>query len=533
MRIRVRGTLLAFALSALSGVALGQRPSLVVLVAVDQMRGDYISTWEQQLTGGFARFWRDGAFFTNAHQDHANTETAPGQASMLSGRFPYSTGIVANNVGVNTPDFRLVESPDTGAAPFRFQGTTLADWMKARDPRTRVLSVSRKDRAAILPVASSHSHTVLWYSPRTARFTTSTWYSTTLPQWVRDFNAERGVQRLAGRSWDLLLPATAYPEPDSVGNEGRNNFVFPHVLPVDTARLAVAVEGTPWMDSLTLALALRGVRNMELGAVATRTDLLSISLSSTDEIGHRWGPDSRELHDQILRADRYLGAFLDSLFALRGRDRVIVVLTADHGVAPVPGIQSRFGDTRTAVRVPTASFRPVVSAARAALRAAGADTTALRWEDLVLWIDRNKLGSVPVDVAALTRAFADSVRRIPHVARADVISELGAADTVRDAIARRLSRMFVPGRETHPGVLALVAVTLLPFDYFGQGNTATHGSPYDYDTHVPVAFLGTPFVRAHIAEKANVVDIAPTLAAVLGLVPSERLDGRVLKSALR
>jgi predicted AlkP superfamily pyrophosphatase or phosphodiesterase len=509
-----------------------QQPTLVVLVAVDQMRPDYVTKWASQLTGGFARMWREGAFFTDAYQDHANTETAPGHSTMLSGRFPYSTGIIANNLGVVTMDSPLIDAPDSGASPFRFRGTTLADWMKAKDPATRVLSVSRKDRAAILPVAPAHTHTVLWYSPKTTRFTTSTWYATALPQWVSDFNAERGVLKLAGKAWELLLPDAAYPEPDSVAGEGRTNIVFPHVLPSDSQRVGTAVEQTPWMDSLTLALALRGVNAMELGANSRRIDLLSVSLSSTDAVGHKWGPDSRELHDQILRADKYLGAFLDSLFALRGRAHVIVALTADHGVGPVPEVHSTFNNNAGAVRVPTAEFRPVVAAARATLRAAGADTMALRWEDLVLWLDKNKLGAKYIDVNTLTRAFTDSARRLPRVERADIIAGLASADTSRDDIARRIVRMFPPGKESFPGVIALAEVTLLPFDYFGQANVGQHGTPHDYDAHVPLAFLGAPFTPGHYGNKVNVVDLAPTLAAAIGVAPLEHLDGRVLKEII-
>lgn len=518
---------------AIAPLATAQHPTLVVMITVDQLRPDYISTWNAQLTGGLGRFWRESAFFTNAFQDHANTETAPGHSAILSGRFPYSTGIIANSLGVNTPDARLVDAPDTGASPFRFRGTTLADWMTARDARTRVLSVSRKDRAAILPVASAHTHTVLWYSPKTGRFTTSTWYATALPAWLREFNAERGVQRLAGHAWNLLLPDSAYPEPDSVAGEARNNVVFPHVLSADTVRAATTLQDFPWMDSLTLALALRGVSAMELGAITGRTDLLAVSLSTTDAIGHKWGPDSRELHDQVLHADRYLGVFLDSLYTLRGRSNVIVALTADHGVAPSPDIVSRFNDNAGAMRVSAAQFRPAFAAARATIRSAGLDTTALRWEDLVLWLDRNKLNGATFDVTDLITTFVQSVRDLPGVLRTDVISELARADTSRDAIARRWIRMFEPGGESFPGVSALVAVTLRPLFVLGQGDVATHGTPHDYDAHVPVAFLGAPFVPGRQAVKVNVVDIAPTLAAVLGVRPLERLDGRVLKEAIR
>jgi predicted AlkP superfamily pyrophosphatase or phosphodiesterase len=517
---------------ATSSSASAQRPTLVVFVAIDQMRTDYLSTWSPQLTGGLMRFWTQGAFFTNAFQDHANTETAPGHASMLSGRFPYSTGITANSVGVNTPDARLIESPDTGASPFRFRGTTLADWMKAKDPRTRVLSVSRKDRSAILPVASSHDHTVLWYSPKTARFTTSSWYATALPEWVRAFNAQRPVLSLAGATWDLLLPVSAYPEADSSAAERVSNAMFPHVLSMDSARVGSGIVDTPWMDSLTLVLALRGVRAMELGAAANRVDLLSVSLSSTDAIGHRWGPDSRELHDQVLRVDRYLGAFLDSLYAIRGRDRVVVALTSDHGVTPIPEIVSRFRQD-SAKRVMSAAYRPALAAARATLRAAGADTTALRWEDLTLYLDRNKLKGIVIDTAALSSTFMTTVRAIPGVLRVETLPELAMADTSRDAIARRWLRMFRPGVDPFPGMSVLAIATLQPFYYAGSSMQSTHGSPHDSDANVPVAFLGAPFAQGRFASKVNVVDIAPTLAALLGVPPLERLDGRVLKEALR
>lgn len=531
--MRLATLLLATAAAGLARPAAAQRPTLVVMLTVDQLRPDYISTWNAQLTGGLGRFWREGAFFTNAFQDHANTETAPGHAAILSGRFPYSTGIIANALGVNTPDARLVDAPDTGASPFRFRGTTLADWMSARDASTRVLSVSRKDRAAILPVAAAHTHTVLWYSPKTGRFTTSTWYATVLPPWVKEFNAERGVQRLAGQTWNLLLPESAYSERDSVAGEARNNVVFPHVLSADTVRAASTLQDFPWMDSLTLALALRGVRAMQLGASDGRTDLLAVSLSTTDAIGHKWGPDSRELHDQVLHADRYIGAFLDSLYVLCGRERVVVALTADHGVAPSPDIPSRFTDNTGAKRVSAAQFRPAVAAARATLRAAGLDTTAVRWEDLVLWLDRNTLAGASFDPADMVRGFVQTMRALPDVMRADVIGELALADTVRDAIARRWIRMFVPGGESFPGVSALVAVTLQPLYVVGQADVATHGTPHDYDAHVPIAFLGTPFNAGRQTGKVNVVDIAPTLAALLGVRPLERVDGRVLKEILR
>ena len=510
-----------------------QRPTLVVAVTIDQLRPDYLLRWERQFTGGYARFLRDGAVFTNAYQDHANTETAPGHAAILSGRFPYSTGILANSLGVETPTAPLIGFPGTGASPFRLRGTTLGDWMRARDQRTRVLSVSRKDRSAILAVGRDSSNTVIWYAPRAGQFTTSSWYGTSIPRWVQAFNEERGVFSLAGRSWTLLLPDSAYPERDSVAGEPRADMLFPHVIATDSARLVATAERTPWMDSLTLVLAWRGVRAMGLGRDPTRTDLLSVSLSSTDAIGHRWGPESRELHDQVLRTDRYLGVFLDSLFALVGSERVVLVLTSDHGVAGPPEIHSTFDIGAEQRRLPSATFRPAVAEVRSSLRVAGLDTTALYFTDEVLWIDRNKLLGARFDAESLVRIFVASVRDLPGIARVDLINDLASADTTRDAIARRLLRMFRPREESFPGISALAAVTLAPFVRVGTGDVGLHGTPHDYDARVPVVFLGGPFIPGRRDTKINVVDIAPTLAAVLGLTPGERLDGRALREVIR
>jgi predicted AlkP superfamily pyrophosphatase or phosphodiesterase len=509
------------------------KPRLVVHIGVDQLRPDYLTTWESQFTGGYKRLLNEGAFFANGYQDHANTETAPGHASMLSGRFPYSTGIIANSLGVETNDVPLVDFPGQGASPFRFRGTTLANWMQRADPRTRVFSVSRKDRSAILPVASNSRHTVMWYAPQVGRFTTSVYYADTLPTFVKQFNAERGVFKLAGKAWNLLLPESAYPEADSVATEGRSDITFPHVLPTDSMRATAMIQNFPWIDSLTLALALRGVSAMELGGRADRTDLLAVSLSATDGIGHRYGPDSRELHDQVLRVDRYLGAFIDSLYKLRGRENVIISFTADHGATPPVGITSRWGDNSRAISIPSATFRPLVADARAALRTAGVDTMAIRYEDLVLWYDRTKPGAHAFDPTPVVNQFMTAVQRVPGVMRVDRIADLSQADTTRDAIARRIVRMFVPGQESFPGQMAMAAVTLTPFNRVGTGDPGQHGSPHDADARVPVAFLGGPFVARRFDTKVNTVDIAPTLADVLGITPTERVDGRVVREARR
>src|SRR5882762_5588909 len=182
------------------------RPRLVLFITVDAMRPDYLSRFEPQLTGGLGRLYRSGAVFTNAFQDHAITETAPGHSETMSGRFPVHTGISANSAGVNDTTVTLIDAPGPGASPFRFRGTTLTDWLVAKDPRTRVLSVSRKDRAAILPIGRSRQP-VFWNAPN-GIFTTSTYYGSSLPDWVKAFNARRLPASFADRKSTRLNPVT-------------------------------------------------------------------------------------------------------------------------------------------------------------------------------------------------------------------------------------------------------------------------------------------------------------------------------------
>jgi predicted AlkP superfamily pyrophosphatase or phosphodiesterase len=497
-------------------------PTLVVFITVDQLRPDYFDRYAQQLTGGLRRLASGGAFFTNAHHDHGITETAPGHSVTLSGRFQRSTGIVRNNAGVQDPQAPLIGGGGEGASPFRFRGSTLVDWLRLKDPRSRALSVSRKDRGAILPVGRA-PQAVFWYAADSGRFTTSTYYHDTLPSWVTRFNARRLPQSFAGKVWTPLLPAREYRERDSVAVESRGqNFAFPHPFPSDSLQAAQALPAYPQMDSVTLAFALDGLTAMQLGS-GPQTDVLAVSLSTTDAVGHRFGPDSRELHDQILRLDRALGAFLDSLYRVRDSARVVIAFTADHGVAPFP--QLHFAGKRGAAAF--ADLSPLVARYGQALDARGLDSTAFDFEYGAVFVDRPALTRAGVDPDSLLRAFAADARKVPGVLRVDLVRELATADTARDPVARRWYHALPPD------LPAAAVVTLQPYVYWAGVTYATHGSPHDYDAHVPVILYGSAIKPGRYTTPARVVDLAPTLAALTGTVPTERLDGRVLQEALK
>ncbi len=510
------------------------RPKLVLFITIDAMRPDYLARFENQLSGGLARLYKGGAVFTNAFQDHAITETAPGHSATMSGRFPVHTGILMNVAGVNDTAVSLVEAIGLGASPFRFRGTTLTDWLIAKDPRTRALSVSRKDRAAILPIGKSKQQ-VFWYALN-GTFTTSTYYSATLPAWVRAFNARKLPARYAGRAWRPLLPATAYSEPDSVPIEsGGVDYTFPHYASKRADSAAQFLTEFPWMDDVTLQLALAGVKALKLG-VGPQTDVLAISLSTTDAVGHRYGPDSRELHDQILRVDRALGGFLDSLFKIRNRNDVVIALTGDHGLTPFPEVHGH-DSNGGAIRV---NVRSVLERLSNSLAAAGVPGNGLTYilgvyrgngfmfDSGVLELDRPALARIGLDQDSLVRSVQADFLKTQGVMRADRISELARRDTVSDAVARRWLHMFSDENQ------AALVVSLAPYNYWLTSYyQAQHGSPNDLDARVPIIFYGRDVRSGRYSEFARVVDMAPTLAAIVGVAPTEKLDGHVLQHAIR
>jgi len=504
-----------------AGLAPAPKPRLVVVITVDQLRPDYLDRYRTQLRNGFAMLLKQGALFTDAYQDHAVTETAPGHSTILSGRWPAHTGIISNATGVSDSTAPLIGVRGPGASPARFHGTELFDWLKAREPNARALSVSRKDRGAILPIGRA-KESVYWY--QSGFFTTSRYYADSLPAWVRVFNGRRVPFRAAGAGWGLLLPERQYTEPDSVPYEnGGVGFTFPHHLPADSGQAAAALPAFPTMDSLTLAFALEGVRALQLGGRG-ETDLLAVSLSTTDAIGHAFGPDSREIHDQVVRLDRYLGWFLTQLFVRYGKENVLVVLTADHGVTPYVE-RSRALGRSGAVRVIPDS---VIDAVNAALSQRVGGGAWVQFETgMVLIPARERLVAQGVNADSLVADLAARLRALPGVARVDRAADLTTGDTA-DPVRRRWLHHLAPDAGIE------LVVTLQPYSTWSYPNLpiAMHGQPSELDAHVPLILWGRGIQRGVYGERVSTVDIAPTLARLLDLTPAEPLDGRVLTAAL-
>ncbi len=497
----------------LSAQAAPRKPvRLVLSLTVDQLRGDYLDKFSRDFTGGFARLLREGVYYPNGRQDHAVTETAPGHATIMSGRSPASTGILANDLGVGDANHPLLGSTAGGASPWRFRGTTLVDWMKVRDSATRVLSVSRKDRAAILPIGRLVAP-IYWYSQ--GKWTTSKYYADTLPTWLTSWNARDPIKALAGTSWQLGRDPSTYAEPDDRPFEfGGKNTTFPHAIPADWTMASGEIENSSIMDSLTLDVAITGTQALRLGQ-RDGIDFLSISLSTLDAVGHRYGPGSREVHDHMLNLDRWLGHFLDSLARTVPLDQVVISLTADHGVTEYP-------EAGKGGRV---SITPALNAlSRSLLQRYGLKLGATNQSGFVL-ANVADLRARGINVDSISAALATTIRAMPGVKR--VLTPRDLARAPRSDAAAMIWR-----REVSSEAQWLVAVSLQPDWIWGTGKTSTtHGSTNTNDMWVPILFRVPGVPAARITTIARTIDIAPTLAAILGVRPTELVEGLPLPAA--
>jgi hypothetical protein len=518
----IGATMLAVAPStprAVEAQAPAARPALVVLIAIDQFRGDYLDRFGPQLTGGLARVRAQSALFTHAWQDHAITETAPGHSTLLSGREPAHTTIVDNTYGVYDLEMPLIGGiTGPGASPRRFVGSELFDWILARDSKARVLSVSRKDRGAILPIGHAKGN-VYWYG--VGGFTTSKYYADTLPTWVKAFDASIPYEQLAGQDWNLLLPPDQYPEPDSVALEGGGgNYLFPHMLPSAEA-LRSSLIAYPWMDSVTLAFALDGVHTLQIGKRGLESsasngnampDLLSISLSTTDAVGHAFGPDSRELHDQVLRLDRWLGVFLDSLQREVPADRMLLVLSSDHGISSFPElIAQRAGHGGRL------SLNELAEDTEQSLESRYHVPFGIEFESGLFYADIATLKARKVNVDSLSNAIVAASMKNPGV-------RIGFTPRT---LATSSDSGAVRWRRTLPAQLGWIAALVANdgFIWSARNVAAEHGTPTAEALSIPIAFMGPGITPGRHERLVRSVDIAPTLAKLLGLTPSEALDG--------
>ena len=494
----------------------GPRVRLAVLVVFDQMRGDYLEKWKPLFgAGGFARLQTDGAWFANCHYPYACTVTGPGHASMLTGTCPDRHGIVNNEwyesgakaYCAGSTRYEFVPPPPprdpktaapTVGNPDRLTAETVADVLRAEKPGAKIFGLSLKDRSAIL-TTGKRPDGAYWF---TGRFVTSTYYDDHLQPWVEEFNASKAADRWFGQKWERFRPDldyAAWSGPDDVKGEGRGTGqgrTFPHPLTGGKEKIGKeyynALANSPFGNELVWELAEKCILAEELGKDGV-PDLLVVSFSSNDLIGHTWGPDSQEVLDVTLRSDELMARVLTFLDEHVGEGHYALAVTADHGVCPLVDVSQARGIP--ARRVDLSVLRNELEKHLAATfgtpggtKSAWVETIAAPW----VHVNRKVAAAMNKPVEEVARAAADYLAKRPDVARAFTRADLAAPFPPDDALGNRVRRALYlppPGAAERCGdVYVVLPEYALPGKVTDTGTT--HGAPYSYDTHVPLLVYG-------------------------------------------
>jgi len=515
------------------------RPKLVVVISVDQFSAELMQTFGPELTGGIARLRKEGVFFTEAYHDHGFTETGPGHSVLLSGRFPASTGIVENrwidrSTGklvycVEDPAAKALHAPgQPSSSNVRFLGGGLGDWLQAQVPGSRVFAVSGKDRAAIL-MAGRKPTAAYWFTGP-AGFTSSTVYGDHLPEWLLRYDRDLSG-RLATDSW-LWTKDPGTPEGRSgqwtFGSQTLRNGGLPRLIQGAGMSLDKGFDGrfrkSPFLDTVTMEAAEALLDGEQLGR-GPGTDLLALSFSATDYIGHSYGNLGTEMRDQVHRLDRALGRLLDRLH--RQHPDAWVVLTADHGGLDLPEALGEQG-----FPVKRLLAEPFLAALQADLRATfkvDQNLLAPTPEPNTIYLNDAAVKAANLDRREVLKRIQAWLRTRPEVAEAFTAEELLATDPAATGSPRDSSLRVLLRRSFHPDRSGDILVAVKPFVVFGTPPTdypTGHGTPNAYDRRVPLIFWG-PWRAGQRREPVRTVDLAPTLAHELGLQPGT-VDGKAL-----
>jgi predicted AlkP superfamily pyrophosphatase or phosphodiesterase len=513
-------------LGAQPPAAAGPDIKLVVMIAVDQFRADYLTRFDSDYKGGLRRLLTDGAVFTNAKLEHYPTVTAIGHSTMLTGAIPADSGIIGNDwfdrqsgatvTSVSDSTVQVLGSGSasgTAASPRRLLVSTVGDELKMQTagpgagPSAKVIGVSLKDRSAILP-AGRAADAAYWLDTTTGAFISSTFYFPALPAWATTFNQRKLADEYAGKTWTLA---------DGKPTE-------PHVMPAKPgAPLYAAVFGSPFGNDLLLAFATEALAQEKLGQRGV-TDLLTVSFSSNDSVGHKYGPDSPEVRDIAVKVDATIGKLLGEIDQRVGLAHTLVMFTADHGVAPTPEILKEKHMPGGRTDGPTL-FNPIQQALEARF---GAGKWILATAGSSPYLNYALMAEKKLDPVEVRRVAADAARTAvdAHVARVYTRDQLLLGEVSHDVVGRRILRGFNAARSGD------LEVVLEP--YWIRGATgATHGTPYNYDAAIPLILMGPGVKPGRYTDNVALNDAAPTLSTILNIPAPSGSQGRVLSEALQ
>lgn len=531
-RTRVAIAVLVAAIAAgsmgrLSGsVAQEERPALVVLLVVDQMRADYVERFGDDWHHGLRRLLDEGAVFTNAAYPYFGTLTCAGHTTIVTGAVPATHGMVLDGWWDYELGARVHCTNDAGVQPIRYGARgergqsargimvpTLADTLVAQLPGApRVAAFALKGRAAI-PLAGRHADAVAWFDDGNA-WTSSTAYGAATVPFLDAFFARHPVEDARTRSWTRARAPGDY----LFATNGHDSaFDRPMGANGDETAFYTAWKASPLADDYLADVAIETLEALDLGTRGT-TDYLAVGFSAPDYIGHEYGPWSQEVEDTFLRLDETIGRLLEALDSLVGRDRYIVALSADHGVAPGPEWMTEHGFD--AGRISRSDVVDHLNGVLVPFLGEGRHVVGVSHTEIYLaeGVYERLLDNPPALAAAL-----DAIRALPGVARVYQGKELGEGP-YRDRLTEQVALSYYPGRSGE--------IVMIPKPYwFTWTQNADHGTGYDYDTRVPLVLAGPGITAGRYTTPASPADIAPTLAKIAGVTLADA-DGRVLTEAL-
>lgn len=515
-----------------------KRPKLVVGIVIDQMKTEYLYRFADDFTEhGFKRLLREGFMFHNMHYNYMPTFTGPGHASVYTGTTPAVHGIVGNEwfnkaLGkeVYCTDDASVTMVGDGVgneglmSPKLLQATTITDELRlATNFKGKVIGMSIKDRGAILP-AGHFANGAFWYS-KTGSFISSTFYGENLPAWVVKFNNEKNYEKYANKGWDLLRSKDVYNEslPDDNPYEGKLNkkqAFFPYNLAEMTKPGDAGIlRNSPHGNALLADFAMRAIEAEQLGK-DNETDFLTVSFSSTDYIGHTFGPRSIELQDTYLRLDETMGNFLNYLDATVGKDNYLLFITADHaGAENVNHLKDNKYD------VENNSEKNIEQSIAEFLKTTFGDDLLLNYSNYNVFLDKVKIKAKGLELAKVKEALKEFLYTQKQVKRVYDESEI-IAGSASDIYLNFVSKGYDPSQNGELIVIDKPAY----MQYIGTGTS--HGSPYTYDTHVPCLFYGWNIKKGESYDKKEITQIAPTLAFKLKISLPNGTEAKVMPEVL-
>jgi predicted AlkP superfamily pyrophosphatase or phosphodiesterase len=520
------------------------QPKLVVGIVVDQMRYDYLYRyWSKYSNDGFKRLLREGFNFKNNHYNYVPTYTGPGHASIYTGTTPAMHGIVGNDWYNRTTGRNIYCAEDktvqsvgsTSAAgqmsPVNMISSTITDELKlATNQKSKVIGLSLKDRGSILP-AGHAANAAYWFDGTNGNMITSTYYMQELPAWVQAFNNRKLADQYLSQPWTTLLPIEQYTESTADDQPfeglftGEKKPVFPHNLPELRGKNFDLLRAVPAGNTYTKDFAIEAIKAENLGKGQV-TDFLAMSFSSPDYIGHQYGPNSIEVEDNYLRLDKDLADLLKFLDSHLGKENVLIFLTADHGAAHNPNYMKslRIPAGTTGGAVMTDSLKKHLN------QKFGAAEWVSSFFNQQVYLNHAVIESKKADLVAIQEETARFMQRFPGVLRCITADALMKSHW-EAGVGMLVENGYMPYRSGD------VMVTLQPgwYEGYGRGEPkgTTHGSPWAYDTHVPLLWYGWQIPAGESSQRSHITDIAPSLAHWLNIQEPNGTTGKALQQYMQ